>query len=352
MKLTQKRKGVNINRLCIGTGLVALDIILNGSPKTLPRLHTGGSCGNVLTILSYLGWETFPIARLADNRATAELEEDLKRWKVKTELITKTDDGSTPIIIHRILKDKQGKPKHRFEFRDPDTGKWLPQYKPVLSRDISSILEKKQQKPSFFYFDRINRASIELAKNFKNEGAIIFFEPSSIGSKRSLFEECLEVTDIVKFSSDRIPNYTELFPKRQATLEIETLGKDGLRFRFAKSKNKDGWQSLAPYATTNDVIDTAGAGDWCSAGVIYSMAGCSDLKKMTIKHIKGALSFGQALGAINCLFDGARGAMYELDVKAIKKIASTTINSKSVALNISTKSKSSDGKKIAISQLI
>jgi fructokinase len=198
VKLTQKRKKVNNRNLCIGTGLVALDIILNGNPKTLSRLYTGGSCGNVLTILSFLGWETLPIARLANNRATEELENDLKRWRVRTQLITKTADGSTPIIIHRILKDKLGKPKHRFEFRDPDTGKWLPQYKPVLNKDVPSILENKRQ-PRFFYFDRINRASIELAKNFKSAGAIIFFEPSSIGSKMSLFEECLEVTDIIKF---------------------------------------------------------------------------------------------------------------------------------------------------------
>jgi len=350
VKLTQKRKKVNNRNLCIGTGLVALDIILNGSPKTLPRLYTGGSCGNVLTILSFLGWETLPIARLANNAATAELESDLKRWKVRTELITKTSDGSTPIIIHRILKDKQGKPKHRFEFRNPETGKWLPQYKPVLNKDVPSILEKKRQ-PKFFYFDRINRASIELARNFKSAGTLIFFEPSSIGGKLSLFEECLEVTDIIKFSSERIPNYSQLFPQRQVPLEIETLGKDGLRFRFINSTKGDYWKSIHPY-TAKEIIDSAGAGDWCSAGIIHSLAECGNLQKAKVSDIKTALSLGQALGAINCGFDGARGAMYALNSKAIKKIASTTIATGAVEFSLPMKALSDEGKKIMISQLL
>lgn len=341
---------VNNKNICVGTGLVALDVILNGSPKTLPRFYTGGSCGNVLTILSFLGWQTFPIARLADNKATAELEEDLKRWNVKTELITKTDDGSTPIIIHRILKDKHGKPKHRFEFRDPETGKWLPQYKPVLNKDVPSILEKRKTQPNFFYFDRVNRSSIELAKHFKRTGAIVFFEPSSIGSKLSMFNECLEIADIIKYSNERISNYSEMFPKLQVPLEIETLGKDGIRFRFLKSKNIDQWQMVAPYVAT-DVNDSGGAGDWCSAGIIYTLPGNKRIDKFTISEVKSALRFGQALGAINCAFDGARGAMYALDSRSIKKLAANTIAKNMVGTTVVPDPSRAEGKRIMLSHL-
>ena len=47
-----------------GLGLVALDVILDPC-AVQPLLYSGGTCGNVLTILSYLGWEARPIARLA-----------------------------------------------------------------------------------------------------------------------------------------------------------------------------------------------------------------------------------------------------------------------------------------------
>lgn len=348
-KRTQKLNNVNTRNLCVGTGLLALDVLMNGSPKTLPRLHTGGSCGNVLTILSYLGWETYPIARLANNNATLELEADLKKWKVKTDLITRTTDGSTPIIIHRILKDKEGKPKHRFEFRDPDTKEWLPRYKPVLSKDVPAIVEKRDITPNFFYFDRINRASIDLAKHFKAKGTIIYFEPSSIGNKLSLFEECLDVSHIVKFSNERISNYSDLFPEQKVCLEIETLGKDGLRFRYGKLKNSAKWHTLSPY-TVNELNDSAGAGDWCSAGLIFKL-GNTQFSKLTLSNIKEALSFGQAIAAVNCSFDGARGAMYSLESKQLKKVVSKIIIGNPLDVSSLKKNQLNEGKKIKFSQL-
>ena len=116
---------------CFGAGLIALDVIMNGSPKTLPKLSAGGSCGNVLSILGYLNWNSYPMARLANNQAGVELIRDFKRWEIHLDYLRVNKEGSTPIIIHRILRDKSSKPIHRFEFRDPDTKKWLPQLKPI-----------------------------------------------------------------------------------------------------------------------------------------------------------------------------------------------------------------------------
>lgn len=340
---------MSTRKLCVGTGLLALDIILNGNPKTLPKLSTGGSCGNVLTVLSYLGWESYPIARLKKNQAATEIELDLKHWNVKTELITKTDDGSTPVIIHRILKDKSGKPKHRFEFRDPESGKWLPAYKPVLSKDVPSILEKKTINATCFYFDRINRASIEFAKSYKEKGALVFFEPSSVGASISLFNECLAISDIIKFSNERIKNYRELFPKQQVALEIETCGKDGLNFRLDTGKKNSKWEKVPAYSL-DSVSDSAGAGDWCSAGIISSLIshGKGKLTQETVRH---ALSYGQALGSINCYFDGARGAMYALDADTLLKLADKTVKTKRTALPEEPISNKHEGKKVKLSQL-
>lgn len=313
--------------ICVGTGLVALDIILNGSLSTTPKYQTGGSCGNVLTILSFLGWESYPIARLAKDVNSTKLINDLKNWKVKTKLLTKTSDGNTPVIIHRIIRNKKGQPIHRFEFREPDTGNWLPRYKPVLNSSVDKI-KSKQPIPKVFYFDRINRGSIELAKYNRENGALIFFEPSSIGNI-NLFKECLRVTDIIKFSHERIRNYTELFPVQQTVLEIQTVGKDGLKYRYNMHQNSRKWIKLSPYKITN-LIDSGGAGDWCSAGIIYKIGekGRNSFLKKNEKKIEESLQFGQILGAINCFFDGARGAMYNLNKEQIIK-ASKSFSNKS-----------------------
>jgi fructokinase len=296
--------------ICIGTGLVALDAVISHDPHKPTQFYAGGSCGNVITILSFLGWNTYPIARLSNNIAAEILIKDLSKWNVKTDMISVSDDGSTPVIIHRILKGPEGTPKHKFEFKNPEDGKYLPSYKPCLSKSVDAIYEKVSN-PNVFYFDRINRASIELARKYKLNGSLIFFEPSSISDLKG-FNECLEVADVIKFSTDRIGNYSELYKNAKVGIEIETLGKDGLQYR---KKGEVQWTKV-PGFLLDDFSDTAGAGDWCTAGLIFKLF--CDYKNTNIQDIasidiNNAIRFAQALSALNCRFEGARGLMYNID---------------------------------------
>lgn len=302
----------------VGIGLLALDIVMNGDKKKLPKIFAGGSCGNVLSILSFLGWNSYPIARFSNTNATDELLSDLYKWEVRDNLIFIEDTGSTPIIIHRILKDKKGNIKHRFEFKIPKTTKWLPSYKSILKDQVPNITSL-QQTSEVFYFDRVSRAAIDLAKHYKEKGALIFFEPSSYKEDKQ-FVEAIELSDIIKFSTDRIRSFSEKYPEKQAYLEIETLGSEGLIYRTKKSKKND-WTFL-PASNLPKIADSVGAGDWCSAGIIHLLGhnGIKGLKSASIAQIEEALEFGQLLGATNCLFEGARGLMYNLDIPTINKI--------------------------------
>lgn len=302
----------------IGTGFLTLDIIFNGSDKTPPKFHAGGSFGNVITILSYLGFDTYPISRLADVHITDLLIEDIKAWNVNLDLIFREESGSTPIIIHRVLKDKNGEPKHKFEFKNPSNGKWLPRYKPFLSKKVKQI-ESQVPSAKVYYFDRVSRSSIDLAKLAKNKGAFIYFEPSSYKDTKQ-FYECLEVADIIKFSKDQIKNYRHLFPKINSILEIETDGSNGINYRF-KSNN---WSSLSSYKIKN-IKDAAGAGDWCTSGIIKVILNNGTLSDQSESQIKEAINYGQALGAINCLFDGARGSMYNLKFNELNLLVNSLL---------------------------
>lgn len=311
---------------CVGAGLVALDVILNGSPSTPAKLCAGGSCGNVMSILAFLGWDSKPIARFSDNNAAKNLFADFKNFKVDTSLISLSEDGATPIIIHRILKDKFGNAKHKFEFRIPMTNTWLPSYKPVLGSAVEKLI-LKQSETKVFYFDRVSRSSIDLAKFYKRKGALIFFEPSSYVDNKQ-FKECLEIADIIKYSIDRITNYTELFPLPVVELEIETLGKQGLRYR-RKSSNNHQWKSI-PSFQVEDVLDSAGAGDWCTSGIIneFGAEGSSSFYNLKDAQIDNALRIGQAFGAINCMYDGARGVMYNMNFDSFIKSVEALLNNK------------------------
>jgi sugar/nucleoside kinase (ribokinase family) len=255
-----------------------------------------------LTILSYLGWNAYPIARLLNNVAGEILLEDLKRWKVKDNLLSFTKDGSTPVIIHRILRDSNGAPKHKFEFRNPENGDYLPSYKPFLSKNVPEVIQKVAH-TNVYFFDRMNRAAIDLAKKYKERSALIVFEPSSAKDER-LFQQSIDVAHVVKFSSDRIADYDQRYSLAVAELEIQTLGADGLKFRTIGQKE---WTFLPGFAIDN-VVDAAGAGDWSTAGMLKILGGIP-LKEWTRNNIVYALQFGQVLSALNCTFEGARGLM-------------------------------------------
>ena len=48
----------------VGAGFIALDVLLNGNDNEHFRRRAGGTCGNVLAILSFLGFHSVPIARI------------------------------------------------------------------------------------------------------------------------------------------------------------------------------------------------------------------------------------------------------------------------------------------------
>ncbi len=294
------------NPTCIGTGLVALDVVVTGKLMNDGQFLAGGSCGNVLTILSYLGWTSYPIARLSNNVATELLLEDMARWNIRDDLISVSDSGSTPVIIHRIITDKLGTPRHRFEFKNPENGKYLPAYKPALAKEASQTFATKPH-TDVFYFDRMNRGAIDLAKLYKANNASIFFEPSSMKDLKA-FDECIHLSDVVKFSDERISDFDLMYPTAVAGLEIMTMGKSGLKYRL---KGESFWKEVLGYKVDN-VVDAAGAGDWCTAAIINTLFRNKKLIESTKEEIEYSLRFGQALSALNCTFEGARGLMYYL----------------------------------------
>lgn len=330
LKITKKRTS---NAVCFGAGLLALDIIMNGNQNTQPKFLAGGSCGNVLTILAFLGWNSYPIARLSDRYSTQLLFADLKDYKVNLDLITQSADGSTPIIIHRVLKDSQGNPKHHYEFRIPKTNTWFPSYKPVLSNKVHEITAYPV-KPKVFYLDRVCRANINLAKYYKENGCLIFFEPSSMHDEKQ-FNECLLLADIIKYSHDRLPTYKAHYTTRQVAIEIETLGADGISYRSFRSKSNK-WKTLPPLYIDR-LLDTAGAGDWCSSGIIHALFESFEtcpLQSLTVPKLENILIFGQFLGALNCGFYGARGLMYSMSYSKISSMYKKYVKDNIITNNV------------------
>lgn len=305
----------DLSQNVIGSGLIALDLILSEGEVLPARANVlaGGSCGNVLTILAYLGWNSFPIAQLSDNPASELLCQDMHRWGVNTRFLTISNQGITPVIIHRVY---QSTAKHRFEFKNPQTKAWLPRFRPISQRYVKTIVGELPR-PAVFYFDRVSPATLILANECRKQGSLIVFEPSSIKDE-DLFNKALAISHVIKFSQERIPTYKDLYPNSQVLLEIQTLGNNGITYRSAKNGNA--WHELPAYSIEG-IVDTAGAGDWCTAGIINTLLVHNlNFERLTRSMIEHALKVGQSMGAINCCFIGARGVMYVMAVEQLKEL--------------------------------
>lgn len=297
----------------VGTGLIALDVVIDDDAEQASRVWAGGTCGNVITILSYLGWRALPVARLNGDAASECIRKDLNYWGVSLDFVSLQPSSSAPIFVQQIRKDAEGKRVHRFSRNCPKCGTWLPSYKAVLASTVHEVVERINTLEVFF-LDRVSRGTLILAKESAAKGALVFFEPSSIGDP-DLFREALSISHIVKYSHDRIKDLDELQSIHAPLLVIETLGRKGLRYRSKLGDfNTRGWQHLDPYEMIS-IQDTAGAGDWCTAGIIHALGqiGAKGLPDVTPTQLQDALFFGQALAAWNCGFLGARGGMYQVD---------------------------------------
>jgi fructokinase len=303
----------NFAPISVGAGLVSLDSLLIGKHRVnANHRYAGGSCGNVLAILAHLHWNSYPVARLGTDRRARMLIEDLKSFHVNTAFVEQENKGTTPVIVLRLAQDEDGGYRSRFEWKDPRSGDWLPRYRP-LPKSFAERVTSRLPDAKVFYFDRADASLLMLASTMRQKGTIVFFEPSSCRDD-ALFTDCLSVSDIVKYSAERIRkpprNPNGISPR----MEIQTLGEKGLRYRLKTGGTVPGpWHHLPAFPAEN-FKDATGCGDWCSAGIIDQLCakGRDNLMQLDETEIVRGIRFGQALAAINCNYEGARGPMYEL----------------------------------------
>ncbi|PWJ23285.1 fructokinase [Branchiibius hedensis] len=293
----------------LGTGLVALDLVVSADPDSPVRSWAGGTCGNVLSILAWLGWDAYPIARLNDDAAAVRVKADFKRWGVHLDLADCGPAANTPIIVQQIKASSSGGSTHRFSWSCLRCGGWLPSFKPITRHVVDQVVPYIPE-TSVYFFDRVSRGALDLATQASEGGAVVMFEPSGRGDEK-LFKEALGLAHIVKYADQRMADLAASDGSGNLRLEIQTLGSEGLRFRLPRNRRNPGWRTLNS-APAPDVRDSCGSGDWCTAGILSKLAsrGVETLDAASVTSVTTALKFGQELAAWNCAFEGARGGMY------------------------------------------
>lgn len=281
----------------LGSGFIALDIVYG---REGVFAATGGSCGNVLMALAWLGWSSMPVARLGCDKTGDFIVDEMRATGLDLRFLQRSPTVPTPVVIQRFVEDFSGGRRHRFSLVCPECGAWLPRYRTVVLSHARVVLAAGA--PKAFYFDRTSPATVALAEWANKNGAVVLFEPSSI-SDDALFERAVDACHILKFSHERFGKDTELAQAREPSLVVRTLGADGLEARW-----KSRWSHFAPFEAPR-MVDAAGAGDWCSVGLLHVLAqkGAKGLAAAQKADVERALRLGQALAALSCGFEGARG---------------------------------------------
>ena len=297
----------------IGTGLIALDMVVGPGAEIPIRSWVGGTCGNVLSILAWLEWNAFPIARMNGDAASQRIRADMERWGVHLDWTSCAPQIHTPIIVQEILHMNDGRRNHRFTWSCLRCGGRLPGFKPVTVASVEKI-KPEITDTSVFFFDRVSRATLTLAAEASARGAVVVFEPSGNLNGR-LMAEAISLAHIVKYAEGRFSQvYRSHNDGAAPLLEVQTLGERGLRYRHRFGRGVSDWIFQESFPVPR-LADACGSGDWCTAGLIAktAVAGQRGLRGAGASGVDEALVYGQALAAWNCNFEGARGGMYAVD---------------------------------------
>lgn len=317
MRIDLRLEKPKIKATAVGSGFIALDVIENEDGE---NFSTGGTCGNVLSMLAWLGWSSYPVGRLGKDAAGDFVLERLADIGVETDCIRQDTGTPTPIVFQRTVVDKSGRRTHRFSMTCPGCGQWLPRFRPIVRTDAEQAKTKLAEKPSAFFFDRVSPGILDLARWARNEGAVVMFEPSSFSDDKG-FRTAVELCHVLKFSKERLGHVKDFGNAAFPSIVIETQGEQGLRIRW-----HDKWTSFEAFAAPR-FVDAAGAGDWCSAGFLHiaSQRGAEGLAAASKDVIERAVRLGQALSALNCGYEGATGLLDALPAATASKLLRTLI---------------------------
>ncbi|MCU7374867.1 PfkB family carbohydrate kinase [Paucibacter sp. O1-1] len=286
-----------------GAGFITLDVML-GKGSQLAYTGIGGSTGNVLSILAFLGWESLPLVNLGRDHVGATIHREFTKLGANMRHV-RLDRGLTSPLLYQFAGEPTEAP--RYSFTCPVCGQ-ARRFHENLVDSGGDDFARCAAESNVFFFDRVTAGTVRMAQAARAGGAFVFFEPSSISADLSLFDTALNSAHVVKYSADRIG---EPLGHRLSSgfIEIQTLGARGLRFR--KHSLAPDWIDL-PALSTNSVADTSGAGDWCTAGFLHALfAQREDLeiRDLSYNDIYRSLRLGQSIAALSVRHIGARGMM-------------------------------------------
>ena len=305
-----------MKKTVIGSGVYNLDTIVQRDYPEWPRLRpftdrtvleeVGGTCGNVMCILSWLGWKAMPQAALDDSPEGLKMTADLQRYGCNCRFVTNTPGGGTTLLRCTHKQDADGRKTIAFRTGSPG-GSRFPKRRYLRVRDEApAFLDRLDEAPGVYFFDEPAAGHRLIARTLRERGSLVYFEPSRLASTADF--DAVAASDIVKFSGENVPDvsFTDRFPDK---LFIQTLGGEGIRFRL-----RDGGWIHVPPKDCEDVVDWEGAGDWTTAAFLNRLAAMGiPFAGLTEASLVEALEAAQVVASKSVRFLSSKGLIHEAE---------------------------------------
>jgi fructokinase len=297
-----------VSKHVAGTGFATLDRIYTGLFER-PMEALGGSCANVLVSLAMLGHRVSPILTLGADDIGRRLFNEMRRAGCATKYVFREADAESPVTIELLdLSDA----RHSFSSVCPETQRSFASYHPLEERRAKEA-ERTIRSAAVFYVDRLTRTTLQAMEEASEAGAIVFFEPNAIKDVE-LFHRAMAFVDILKISAEVATDLDFASVEERPAYLITTYGSSGLSFRTASD------QRQLPSFAAPRLIDTCGAGDMVTTGLIHAlMSASSSRRSIALQDVYTGLLMGQWLAAQNCAFIGARGLFHAFDGRTIRE---------------------------------
>jgi len=289
-----------------GTGFTTLDRIFEDG--VLEEEALGGSCGNVLVSLAMLQRCVVPVLALGDDQTGERLVSEFAQAGAITDYISRRADLRSP-MLNQLLDTLLG--EHEFSTLCHETNSEHAGYQSINEVELRIAVPAITQ-CRLFYADRLSDSVLQAMGTAQEAGAIVFFEPSAI-EEGSLFERALEMTSILKYSSDRLG---EQLPSNSFDcVHIVTHGAAGLEVRDKQ------WYKWCASTQADVVKDTCGSGDMVSVGLIdWLLTYHQHSSELSGSYLVDGIVAGQRLAAENCAYAGARGLFKEHGAEYVRQL--------------------------------
>lgn len=190
-----------MKKSCLLSGNFALDTIVtrdypngfvvgktNKFTETIVTECVGNTCGNVASILPYLGVQSFPIAHLDLSEQGLQIKDDLHRYGADVRFVENSANGGTTLLRCTHKRDKITG-EHTTSFRATSPGSRFPRRRFLRVRDEApAFIENLDFVPNIFFFDAAEAGLRYLATELQKQGTLIYFEPEGDAEKKQVIE--------------------------------------------------------------------------------------------------------------------------------------------------------------------